>query len=157
LPVVLSVDHSSPSFTLTVAYKAGIRQGPIGKSGLPLLVAHLMQQGSANVAPGEHQALVEQTGGVHNYGLMLDLTHFSSNLPASQLEMALFLEADRMRSLEITPAGFQAAHTTVLEQQAGERNRPYSGPLRRMVEMAFPSYKVQNTFGDPEGDTLSQA
>src|SRR6185369_17033279 len=48
LPVILSVDHSAPIFTFTAAYKAGYRHDPPQKSGLALMVAHLMQQGSPN-------------------------------------------------------------------------------------------------------------
>src|SRR5579872_4494404 len=56
LPVVLSVDHSAPVFTFLVSYKAGTRRDPVGKSGLAIAVAHLMQQGSANVGAGEEES-----------------------------------------------------------------------------------------------------
>ena len=137
LPVVLSVDHGAPVFTLTVAYKAGIRRDPPRRSGLALLIAHLMQQGSSNVAAGEDQGLVEGAGGDHTYGLQEDFSYFSSTLPANQLDMALFLEADRMRALEITPAGLDAARSLVFEQIAGQQNRPYARALEQMVQMCF--------------------
>jgi len=137
LPVVLSPDHGAPVFTLTVAYNAGLRREPPGRAGMALLTAHLMQQGSANVAPGEDQALVQGAGGDYLYGLHEDYTFFSSTLPANQLDMALFLEADRMRGLEITADGLNAARSVVLEQIAGQQNQPYSRALERMIQMCF--------------------
>ena len=135
--MVLSVDHGAPVFTLTVAYKAGIRRDPPGRAGLALLAAHLMQQGSANVAPDEDQGLVEGAGGDHTYGIEPDFSYFSSTLPANQLDMALFLEADRMRALEITPAGLDVARSYVFEQIAGQQNQPYARALDRMIQMCF--------------------
>jgi serine/threonine protein kinase len=137
LPVILSVDHGAPVFTLTVAYKAGIRRDPPERAGLALTAAHLMQQGSANVAPDEDQGLVEGVGGDHVYGIQEDFSYFSSTLPANQLDLALFLEADRMRSLQITQTGLDAARSYVFEQIAGQANRPYARALDRMVEMCF--------------------
>jgi predicted Zn-dependent peptidase len=137
LPVILSVDHGAPVFTLTVAYKAGIRRDPPGRAGLALLTAHLMQQGSANVAADEDQALVEGAGGDHTYGIQEDFTYFSSTLPANQLDLALFLEADRMQALEITQAGLDSARSYVFEQIAGQQNRPYARALDRIVQMCF--------------------
>jgi predicted Zn-dependent peptidase len=137
LPVVLSPDHGAPVFTLTVAYDAGVRRDLPGRSGMSLLMAHLMQQGSPNVAAGEDQSLVEGAGGEHVYGIQEDISYFSSTLPANQLDMALFLEADRMRALEISQAGVDAARSYVLEQIAGQQNQPYQMALDRMVQMCF--------------------
>jgi predicted Zn-dependent peptidase len=137
LPVVLSVDHAAPSFTLTVEYKAGVRYEPADKSGMALLMAHLMYQGSANVAPDEHLSLIKSTGGTNNYGVGLDFAEFSSNLPANQLDLALFLEADRMRGIEITPEGLEAARSLALQQHAGQLNTPYGRVSTRLLSLLF--------------------
>jgi serine/threonine protein kinase len=137
LPVVLSVDHAAPTFTLTILYKAGVRYEPPRKSGMALLMAHLMYQGSANVAPDEHLSLIKGTGGYNSYGVSLDFSEFSANLPANQLDLALFLEADRMRSLDITSAGVEAARSLALEQHAGQLNSAYGRVNSRLFELLF--------------------
>lgn len=137
LPVVLSVDHGAPVFTLTVAYSAGIRRDPPGKSGLAFVMAQVMQHGSENVGDGEHESLVEQAGGNHAYGIQPELAYFSSTLPANQLEMAMFLESDRMRALEITQQGLDASRAWVLEVIAGQQSRPYQGALMRLFQMSI--------------------
>jgi len=149
LPVVLSVDHSAPVFTFLASYKAGSRRDPVGRSGLAIMVAHLMQQGSANVAAGEEESLISQLGGNHTYGIYPDSSHFADTLPASQLETALFMEADRMRSLEITPAGMDAVRSFVKEQYAENVNRPYGRALRRIMELTFSNVVNQRSFAGP--------
>jgi serine/threonine protein kinase len=151
MPVVMSVDRSAPVFTFLVSYKAGTRSDPIGKSGLALTVAHLMQQGSENVGPQEQEALISQFGGDHTYGVYQDSSSFASTLPSSQLEMALYLEADRMRSLQITPAGMDSVRSYVKEQHAELISRPYGKPLSRIVELTFSNPVNQRGFtGPPE-------
>jgi zinc protease len=104
---------------------------------MALLMAHLMYQGSANVAPDEHLSLIKSTGGTNNYGVGLDFAEFSSNLPANQLDLALFLEADRMRGLEITPEGLEAARSLALQQHAGQLNSAYGRVNTRLLGLLF--------------------
>jgi zinc protease len=137
LPVVLSVDHAAPSISLTVDYKAGVRYEPPAKSGMALLMAHLMYQGSTNVARDEHLSLIKRSGGVNSYGVNLNLAEFAVGLPANQLDLALFLEADRMRGLEITPEGFDAARSLALEQHAAQLNSPYGRAGSRLIGLLF--------------------
>lgn len=99
---------------------------------------------------GEQQSLISQVGGNYTYGIQTGCSYFSSTLPASQLDLALFLEADRMRSLEITPAGLSASRATVLEQGAAEENRPY-GAFRNVVQQTFTNPVNQRSFfGGPD-------
>ena len=131
LAVLLSADHSSPTFSLSVAYKAGLHTAPLGRDGLPLLVGHLMNQSSPNVARGEYQSLVKGAGGRESYGINEDFTLFSSTLPANQLDLALFLEADRMGGLDITPEGMDSARSLLHQQLTNWYSQPYAGDLRR--------------------------
>src|SRR5262249_26671787 len=102
-------------------------------------------------AAGEDQGLISEVGGNHSYGLLPDLAFFTSTVPANQLELALFLEADRMRSLEITPTGLEAARGIVQGQYGAELNRPYGRAVRRMVELAYSNPVNQHAFfGRPE-------
>ena len=151
LPVVLSVDHTSPTFTLVVGYNAGVRRGQPGHTGLPLMAAHLMYQGSANVASGEHTNLIERAGGKSSYGITYDYSNFSATLPANQLDLALFLEADRMRVLEITQTGLDAVRSIVHEQRAERENAPYGRALLHLPEVLFTNFvNRQSAFGSAE-------
>ena len=89
-----------------------------------------MFEGSPNVARGEYVDLIGATGGNSNGGTVSDSTYFWTTLPANQLELALFLEADRMRGLTLTQEGLDAARTGVLEERASAivrlRDRPHA-------------------------------
>ena len=138
LPVVLSVDHATPTFTLAITYKTGSRADPPGRDGLSHLVSHLMFQGSANVAGGEHNSLIQRVGGFPLDANYADSDLFASSLPSNQLELALYLEADRMRALEITPAGMDEARTTLIEEQRTRvDNSPYGLAGVLLHEIAF--------------------
>jgi len=152
LPVVLSVDHATPTFTLAIMYKTGARSDPPGRDGLAHVVSHLMFNGSPNVAPGEFFGLLQSVGGVSNDQTYADADAFWSTLPSNQLELALFLESDRMRALEVTPAGINEARSTLIEEQRGRvDNTPYGHALLLLHKMAFDNPINQRTgYGVPE-------
>src|SRR5436853_3027735 len=99
LRLVISEDHSAPVVAVTVYYDVGSRQEVRGRSGFAHLFEHMMFQGSANVQRGEHFSLIMNRGGSLNGTTSEDRTNYYETLPANELELGLFLEADRMRSL----------------------------------------------------------
>ena len=109
-------DHSAPVIALNIAYDVGSRNERKGLTGFAHLFEHMMFKGSQNVGDGEHFYQVFSNGGSMNGTTNADLTLYFETLPANQLELALFLEADRMRSLEI---------------YAGEARQPASGRAGR--------------------------
>jgi zinc protease len=131
LKVALSPDHSAPTFTLALAYRAGLRRDTPGHTALSHLVQHATYEGSPNVARGEYKDLVGATGGDMGGGATPDTSLFYVTMPANQLELALFLEADRMRGLEITQEGLDAARAGVLQERAQAISPGYAtaGPL----------------------------
>lgn len=141
LRVVLSEDHAAPTVTVAVSYNAGSRYEQTGKAGLAHIVEHLMYEGSTNVARGEFAALVQGAGGNMNGHTTPDCTLMFATLPANQLELALFLEADRMRDIEITPEGLESARLSLIEERRTRvDNVPY-GPARlRVRELLFESF-----------------
>src|SRR5438270_14009909 len=102
LKVVISASHSSPTVTVAVYYGVGFRVEPKGQTGFAHLFEHMMFQGSADVKKFEHAKLVEQNGGQLNGSTRLDFTNYFETLPSNAVETALWLEADRIRSLEVT-------------------------------------------------------
>src|SRR5262245_40657484 len=102
LRVIVSEDHSAPTFSVAVTYNVGSRDERKGRTGVAHLFEHMMFKGSEQVGPGEHFTLIFNNGGSMNGTTNKDRTLYFDTLPANQLDLALFLEADRMWSLEIT-------------------------------------------------------
>src|SRR2546425_281321 len=104
LRVILSEDHSAPSYTIALTYDVGSRDEKDGRTGFAHLFEHMMFQGSQNVGKGEHFVLIENNGGGMNGSTSNDRTEYHETLPANQLDLGLFLESDRMKSLVINQA-----------------------------------------------------
>ena len=151
LTVALSSDHASPTMSVAVVYRAGSRRDTPGHSGLAHLVQHATFQGSPNVARDEYKDLITATGGNLNGDIMPDSSLFWATVPANQLELALFLEADRMRGLAITQQGLEAAKAELLEEWTTATNSAYSTARFRFSALASDNFVNQQTgFGTLE-------
>jgi zinc protease len=141
LRVVLLPDARVPVIGLALSYAVGSRHEPQGRSGFAHLFEHMMFQGSANVEKGEHFAIVEAAGGRTNAYTGLDATVYTDTLPSHQLELALWLEADRMRSLGATVS--QATLDNQREVVKNERrkkvdNAVYGTWEERLFALSYP-------------------
>src|SRR5256885_2943791 len=127
LKVVVSEAHAAPTVTVAVYYGIGFRVEPKGQTGFAHLFEHMMFQGSAHVKKFEHAKLVEQNGGQLNGSTRLDFTNYFETLPSNAVETALWLEADRMRSLEITGENLKNQQNVVSEEvRVNVLNQPYA-------------------------------
>ena len=102
LTVHVVEDHSSQVVAVNVWYDVGSRNEREGRTGFAHLFEHMMFQGSANVKKAEHFQLVERAGGQMNGSTQPDRTNYFEVVPSNRLNLALWLEADRMRSLAVT-------------------------------------------------------
>jgi predicted Zn-dependent peptidase len=126
LKVVISEDHIAPVVTVGVYYNVGFRVEPKGRTGFAHLFEHMMFQGSANVKKFEHAKYVEANGGSTNGHTDFDYTNYYETLPSNRLEMALWLEADRMRSLDISEENLKNQQNVVSEEvRVNVLNQPY--------------------------------
>ena len=151
LHAVLSPDHASPTFTLCMFYRAGSRRDTAGHTGLAHLVQHAMFEGSPNVARGEFMDAVGATGGNLNGNTAADGSIFWTTLPANQLELALFIEADRMRGLATTPEGLNSARAVLLQERSLAASNGYANASLDFNKVAFDNFvNQQSTFGDVE-------
>jgi len=144
LRVILSEDHSAPTFSIAVTYNFGSADEKARRTGFAHLFEHMMFKGSENVGPGEHFTLIFNNGGDMNGTSNQDRTLYFETLPANQLELALFLEADRMKSLDITRANLDNQRNAVQEElRLGVDNQPYGQTFERIGEQAYdnPAYK----------------
>ncbi len=123
LTVILSPDHTSQVVAVDVWYRAGSRDEPPVRAGLARLFERLMYAGSANVPAGGHAAIVENVGGRGEAGADEDIARYIQTLPSNRLNLGLWLEADRMRSLNINDTTVAEARDGLLrelQQKIGE-------------------------------------
>ena len=138
LRVFVVEDHSTPSFNMTLLYDVGSRDEVQGRTGFAHLFEHMMFEGSKNVPPMGHLTFVQRVGGNNNAGTSYDMTMYYNNLPSQYLELGLWLESDRLRSLEITDANFENQRKAVKEEKNMRMdNVPYSGAIQNWLSDAW--------------------
>lgn len=146
LRVIISEDHSAPLFSIVVNYNVGSRDERKGRTGFAHLFEHMMFKGSENVGPGEHPYLLFMNGGNMNGTTNKDRTMYYESLPANQLELALFLEADRMRSLAITKENLDNQRNAVQEERRlGVDNQPYGKTFETIDELAYENFAYEHS------------
>lgn len=152
LRVILSEDHAAPTYSVAVTYNAGSRDEPKGKTGFAHLFEHMMFQGSENVGKGEHMIIVENNGGEANGNTTNDRTAYFETLPSNQIDLGLYIEADRMRSLVINQANLDNQRKTVQEERR-ERydNQPYGKTFEAVIDLAYDNFVYKHsTIGSME-------
>ena len=162
LRVILSEDHAAPTYSIAVTYNVGSRDERPGRTGFAHLFEHMMFQGSENVGKGEHFILILNNGGSANGTTNADRTNYFETLPANQLELGLFLEADRMRALNINRQNFDnQRHTVQEERRQNYDNRPYGKTYETILDAAYDNFAYKHsTIGSMEdlnGATVEDA
>jgi len=142
LHVILHEDHSVPVVSVNVWYHVGSGRERQGRTGFAHLFEHLMFMGSGHVKPGEFDSWLESAGGQNNGSTEYDRTNYWINVPSNALELALFLESDRMGYLldSMTPKTVDAQRDVVKnERRQSVENRPY-GEAEDVIlgEMLYP-------------------
>jgi zinc protease len=141
LRIVMSEDHSAPTYALSITYNVGSHDERPGRTGFAHLFEHMMFQGSQNVGKGEHFILVQNNGGDMNGTTNEDRTNYFQAFPSNQLDLGLFLESDRMRSLVINQANLDNQRNAVQEERRlGVDNQPYGRTFEAMEETAFDNF-----------------
>ncbi|MBI4368781.1 MAG: insulinase family protein, partial [Elusimicrobia bacterium] len=147
LRVVVVEDHFAPTVSVAVVYDVGARCEKKGRSGFAHLFEHMMFQGSANVGKMQHIQLIEAQGGILNGFTMKDFTAYYETLPSSQLELGLWLEADRMCSLAITRKNFDNQKDVVQNEKRWRYdNNPYMTAMGEVFPaMTFEKWENQHS------------
>jgi zinc protease len=141
LHVILHEDHSVPVVSVNVWYHVGSARERAGRTGFAHLFEHLMFMGSGQVKPGEFDSWLEAAGGTNNGSTENDRTNYFINVPSNALELALFLESDRMGYLldAMTPQTVDAQRDVVKnERRQSYENRPYGMAELALGEMLYP-------------------
>ena len=128
LTVIVSEDHSSPTVGVSVVYHVGMRLEPRNRTGFAHLFEHLMFQGTPNAPKGVFDRTITGGGGNNNGSTRPDYTNYIETAPVSSLEPILWLEADRMKTLDFNPATLKNQQDVVKEEiRVNVKNKPYGG------------------------------
>jgi predicted Zn-dependent peptidase len=141
LRIVMSEDHSAPTYAISVTYNVGSHNERAGRTGFAHLFEHMMFQGSGHVGKGEHMILVENNGGSMNGTTTEDRTNYFEAFAANQLDLGLFLEADRMRSLMISQANLDNQRNAVQEERRSSLdNQPYGKTGEVVQDLVYDNF-----------------
>jgi zinc protease len=146
LQVILLEDHSTPIVALQLWYHVGSKDELAGHAGFAHLFEHLMFKGSAHVAPDEHSRIIEAAGGYDNAETNDDTTNFFEVFPSNILERVLWLESDRLGSLNVDEANFTSERQVVEEElRMDVENRPYGKLEQDLRAAAFTVHGYHHT------------
>ena len=141
LRVILHQDKSVPQVAVNVWYHVGSSHERPGRTGFAHLFEHLMFEGSGHVAEGLFDTLLEGAGGSNNGSTTSDRTNYYETVPSNALDLALFLESDRMGYLldVVTPQIVDSQRDVVKnERRQNYENAPYGKAYLRMTELLYP-------------------
>jgi zinc protease len=142
LTVLVHEDHSDPIVYLDVTYHVGSAREQEGRSGFAHFFEHMMFQGSEHVGDEQHFKIVSEAGGTLNGTTNLDRTNYFEVLPSNQLEIAMWLESDRMGFLldSVTQKKFEVQRATVKNERGQNYdNRPYGLAREKTSAALFPN------------------
>jgi len=159
LQVVYLEDHSTPIVHLAIWYHVGSKDEKPGRTGFAHMFEHLMFKGSKNVRPDQQPSLITSVGGQSNASTDEDATMYWETVPAQYLPMVLWLEADRMASLDVSEEKFTTEREVVKEERRMRYdNQPYGQLPEVIFDKAFTThpYKHQTigTMADLEAASI---
>ncbi len=151
LVVVVSENHSAPVVGVCISYGIGFRLEPPGRTGFAHLFEHVMFEGTPQATKGVLDNVVEGGGGFLNGDTRYDYTEYIESVPVSALDPVLWLEADRMKTLDFSPANLENQRNVVEEEvRVNVLNQPYG--LFYAIDLpmkAFDTYpNAHNFYGD---------
>lgn len=151
LTVIVSEDHSAPTFGICVSYGIGFRLEPEGRTGFAHLFEHLMFEGTPNAPKGVLDRVIEGGGGTNNGDTRYDYTEYIETAPISALDPVLWIEADRMKTLDFSTKNLDNQRNVVEEEvRVNVINQPFG--LFFAIDLpgkAFDTYpNAHNFYGD---------
>lgn len=152
LHVILHEDHSTPIVAVTVLYHVGSKNEDPQRTGFAHFFEHLMFEGSPNIGRGEYMKLIQNAGGTLNANTTFDRTFYHEVLPSNQLELGLWMEAERMFQLKIDSVGVETQRGVVKEElKQRNENTPYGSILNETFGHAYSVHPYRWTpGGSPE-------
>ncbi len=150
LHVILHQDNSVPTVAVNVMYHVGSKNEQADRTGFAHFFEHLMFEGSDNIPRGTYFKYVQNAGGENNAGTGFDNTDYYEIMPSNQLELALWLESERMMHLKIDSIGIETQRKVVKEERKQSyENRPYG---KLLLELCSGAFKVMPYRWTPIGE-----
>jgi predicted Zn-dependent peptidase len=138
LHVILHSDKSTPIVAVSVMYHVGSKNENPNRTGFAHFFEHLLFEGSENIDRGEFDNYVEKAGGTLNANTSFDRTYYFEILPSNQLELGLWLEAERMLHAKVEDKGIETQREVVKEERRQRiDNQPYGSLLEEVMKRAF--------------------
>jgi zinc protease len=139
--VLISEDHSAPVVSFQMWYHVGSKNERPGITGISHLCEHMFFKGSENIGPEEHSRIVKANGGVDNAGTSFDYTMYWEKLSSDKLELAISLEAERLKRLTPTQETFNSEREVVKEERRTRvDNSPYGALFEQLLNSAFTAH-----------------
>ncbi|GAA4448423.1 pitrilysin family protein [Rurimicrobium arvi] len=146
LHVILHEDHATPIVTVSVMYHVGSKNEDPKRTGFAHFFEHLLFEGSENIGRGEYMKLVQANGGQLNANTSQDRTFYFETLPSNQLELALWMESERMLHAKIDTVGVETQRKVVKEEKKQSfDNRPYGQLLNVVFENLYTTHPYRWT------------
>lgn len=144
LHVILHQDNTTPVVAVTVTYHVGSKNERADRTGFAHYMEHLMFEGSKNIERGEFFKLVQDAGGQINAYTSQDKTHYYELLPSNQLELGLWMEAERMLHLVIDSIGVETQRSVIKEERSQSYdNQPYGSIFEEIFSRAYSKHPYQ--------------
>lgn len=138
LHVILHQDRSAPIVSQVVAYHVGSKNELPDRTGFAHFFEHLMFEGSTHIPRGEFQKMVQNAGGNLNAFTSFDQTVYFITVPSNQIELAMWMESERMLQLKVDSIGVETQRGVVKEERKQSLdNRPYGSLLEKTMENSF--------------------
>lgn len=145
LHVILHQDKSTPNVAVSVLYHVGSKNEVEGRSGFAHFFEHLMFEGTENIDRGQYSSLVQKAGGALNANTSFDRTYYYELLPSNQVELGLWLEAERMKHAKVDEVGVETQRKVVQEEKR-ERidNQPYGSMGENVFSLAYTKHPYKS-------------
>jgi len=141
LHVILQEDHSTPIVAVSVMYHVGSKNEDPQRTGFAHFFEHLLFEGSDNIKRGEYMKFIQSAGGQLNANTTQDRTFYYEVLPSNQLELALWMESERMAHAKIDDIGVETQRKVVKEEKKQRYdNTPYGQLINVIFENAYTVY-----------------
>lgn len=144
LTVLISEDHSAPVVTFQIWYHVGSKNERPGITGISHMCEHMMFRGSEKYGPEEHSRIIQANGGVDNAGTSFDYTFYYEKLSSDKLELAMSLEAERVKHLTPKDENFLSEREVIKEERRmAIDNSPYGAVFEQLLNTAFTAHPYQ--------------
>ncbi|MDR1554330.1 MAG: insulinase family protein [Prevotellaceae bacterium] len=152
LHVILHQDNSTPNVVVSLMYHVGSKDENPDRTGFAHLFEHLLFEGSENIGRGEYMKIVQSNGGELNANTSNDRTYYYELMPSNQLELALWMESERMLHAKIDSTGIATQKNVVIEERKQRMdNQQYGSFMEELFKRAFKEHHYKwPTIGDPE-------